>query len=119
MPGVIVTYPNVESTMKIWRRKGNNAPVVPKSSQDIIEQLQDPSINEKFGSCECEKFVHIVPRSCERAGQSIMLMNESNLEKLNKENATCFADATFNFFPSFFRQLFIIHFLVGKFVSFY
>lgn len=118
MNEIIVTYPNVESSMKAWRKIGNQSPVSPKSTVEIFHQLEDEAIREKFGKCDGENFIHFVPKSCERAGQSILLMRESMLDKIDKGNAKCFCDGTFNFFPEFFKQLFILQFLIGKFVSF-
>lgn len=82
---------------------------------EFIHQLEDKAVIDNFNILD-EKFIHHIPSSCERAGNSVALFTESGMKSVGSTKSTM--DGTFKFFPNFVKQLFIIHCFVGKFVSF-
>ena len=117
MQGIIVTYPEVESTMRKWRAKSSDKMVYPHSALEVVNQLPPRQAISSSILLNSEQFVHAIPSSCTEAGISVMLFTESAFDTIDKKNCTVFADGTFQYFPSFFMQLFILHFLVDKHVS--
>lgn len=78
---------------------------------EIIEQCHDNSITDTF-KINNEKFMHWIPSSCDRAGKSVALFTDSGI-KAAQASTNALMDATFKFFPSFIKQLFIIHSYIG------
>lgn len=113
LSGRVITYGEVESTMKKIRSKNYAKP--PTSVDDLKNLLSKDDIKSRYGMCADELFVHEVPSSSATAGQSIICFTESALSHAGN-NLKAFADGTHKFFPSFFAQLFIIHFKIGNFV---
>lgn len=115
MPDVIITYPSVKSSMINWRSKESSVPKIPHSMDEFISQVETDENIDKY-SINDEQFIHLIPSSCERAGQSVALFTASGIKVLQQRNKTTM-DGTFGFFPKFVKQLFIIHAFIGKFVS--
>lgn len=115
MKDAMITYPDVQSSMKNWRKKSARVPQTPHTMEKLVDQLNDVSICESFNLDE-EKFIHLVPSSCERAGQSVALFTESGLKAM-QGSSKALMDGTFKFFPTYMKQLFIIHSYIGNFVS--
>lgn len=101
--------------MQNWRKLGSNLPRPPHSMDELLEQCQDPEIVEHF-KIEGNQFIHVVPSSCERAGRSIALFTSAGLEAV-KGTTQVLMDGTFKFYPSYIKQLFVVHAYVGKYVS--
>lgn len=118
MVDVIITYPQVQSSMKNWRKEGSTLPRAPKSIEEICASIQENrELNEIF-KINDDFFVHIVPAASEDTGISIALLTKSFVSELSSQRKVYgYMDATFKFFPKIFHQLLIIHINVEKHVS--
>lgn len=117
MQDIIVTYPEVESSMRKWRAKSSDKMIHPHSALELTDQLPPKQAASSSILLNDEQFVHAIPSSCPEAGTSVILFTGSKFDQIDKKNCTVFADGTFKYFPSFFMQLYVLHFLVEKHVS--
>ncbi|KAG5673332.1 hypothetical protein PVAND_003392 [Polypedilum vanderplanki] len=115
LENIIVTYPSIRGSMQNWRRENCDLPKNPTSINDILEQIDCISSNEQFCLNE-DTFVHQITPLNDGGGRSIALYSQKILEKILRleEKVTAYCDSTFRFFPSFFHQLMIFHFNIGK-----
>ena len=116
MMEIVITYRSVEQSMRNWKKQGTNLPKSPQNINEFVEVLQNPAAMANFNVLS-EKFVHLVPSSSSESGVTVALFTEEFLNKIpEKENIVAYGDGTFKYFPSFVKQLFIIHFKVGRHV---
>jgi hypothetical protein len=114
LEGRIITYREVESTIKKTRAKTYAKP--PTSVEDLSNLLKQEEICNRYGMNAGEKFIHEIPSSSPRAGKSFICHTESAFLRAG-DNIKAFADGTHKFFPEYFLQLFIIHVKIREFVS--
>lgn len=110
MPDVLLAYPSVKSSMINWRAKGCSLPKIPHSMDEFIDQIESDEMLCRF-NINNEKFIHIIPSSCERSGKSVALFTLSGIKAIEGK---ALVDATFKFYPNFVKQLFVIHSYVGN-----
>lgn len=84
---------------------------------EILQNLNEESIQEKYGLSKGQQFLHPVPKTNDRAGQTVACYTERMFEMTSKENLVGFVDGTFKAHPTYIRQLFILHIKVSNHVS--
>jgi hypothetical protein len=99
MPDISVSFSNVCSSMKNWRKEGSKLPLRPKSLNDIRNQIESENLLDHFSYNE-ENFVYLVPTgnayrssdgknhvtSSENAGTSFALLSFGMLTEIMNTN---------------------------------
>ncbi|KAG5678333.1 hypothetical protein PVAND_008018 [Polypedilum vanderplanki] len=111
---IIVSYSSVESTLRKLKNKSEDVFPTPHSVEDIIKYIPPNHELTSVTSLNSEQLLHVIPSSCHQAGQNIALFTNTALNSISSHSTMAFIDATYNYFPSIFYQLLIIHFEVQK-----
>lgn len=106
----------VQSTLLKCRREF--FPRFPQTIDDFFSSFEQAAVFERYGHCLKELFFHGVIGE-QHTGRCAIFYTHRLLEYFSsvKNEIKAFADATFKYQPSYFHQLFIVHFQMGNYVS--
>ncbi|KAG5666057.1 hypothetical protein PVAND_017749, partial [Polypedilum vanderplanki] len=112
---IIVSYESISSTLRKMKSKCENYLPTPHSVNEIIQYLPPNSKLLSITSLNGRQMIHNIQQSCLRAGQNIAIFDESFLQEISQISDMAFIDSTFQYFPSIFQQLMIIHMEVKEY----
>lgn len=105
----------VQSTLLRCRRE--YFPRFPQTVDEFFSAFDLPAVFERYGHCFDELFFHGLFGN-KSSGQCGIFYTHRLIEYFNtiKAEIKAFADANFKYQPSYFHQLFIVHFQIGNYV---
>ncbi|KAJ6633986.1 hypothetical protein Bhyg_03508 [Pseudolycoriella hygida] len=111
-----LTFPSVQQTLLKCRRQ--YFPRFPQTADEFFKVFENQLILRRYGHCFDDLFFHGVTGD-DTNGRCGIFYTKRLLDHFSseKDEIKAFADATFKYQPSYFHQLFIVHFEIGNYVG--